>query len=370
MADESQVAMLKRSVEEWNEWREAHVGVPIDLQSADLAGLSLRGANLRNARLEMANLSHATLNYAHFRSAELRGANLAMCKVQHASFIDASLENASLCAADALSARWVRADLSDANLTEADLTNASLMSAKLKGTLVKECNFTNALLADTIFANVDLSKAHGLDSCKHLGPSVLDHRTLVRSRRLPMRFLRGCGLPEQMIDYLPSLLSVSVQFDSCFISYSTSDQSFADRLYADLQNHGVRCWFAPHDILPGRKLHEQIDDAIRVYDRLLLILSGHSMASEWVKTEIANARQKELAQKRQVLFPISIVPYEKVREWRAFDADTGKDSARAIRENYIPDFTGWERDHARYKAAFDKLLKGLKAEDTARPGPE
>ena len=108
MADESQVAMLKRSVEEWNEWREAHVGVPIDLRVGDLAGLSLR-VQFRNARLEMANLSHATLNYAHFRSAELRGANLAMCKVQHASFIDASLENASLCAADALSARWVRA---------------------------------------------------------------------------------------------------------------------------------------------------------------------------------------------------------------------------------------------------------------------
>ena len=60
---------------------------------------------------------------------------------------------------------------------------------------------------------------------------------------------------------------------------------FADHLYADLQARGVRCWFAPHDIQGGRKIHEQIDEAIRVYDKLLLILSDASMNSSWVKTE-------------------------------------------------------------------------------------
>jgi hypothetical protein len=51
---------------------------------------------------------------------------------------------------------------------------------------------------------------------------------------------------------------------------------------------GVRCWFAPHDIQGGRKIHEQIGAAIRVYDKLLLILSDASMNNSWVKTEIAN----------------------------------------------------------------------------------
>ena len=63
-----------------------------------------------------------------------------------------------------------------------------------------------------------------------------------------------------MIDYLPSVLEHAVQFYSCFISYSTRDQAFADRLHADLQSNGVRCWFAPHDIVPGKKIHEQIDE--------------------------------------------------------------------------------------------------------------
>src|ERR1039457_5720723 len=148
---------------------------------------------------------------------------------------------------------------------------------------------------------------------------------------------------------------------SCFISYSTNDQEFADRLYADLQNKGVRCWFAPHDIRGGKKIHEQIDQAIRIYDRLLLILSEHSMRSEWVKTEIAPARQKELREQRQVLFPIALVPFARIREWKCFDADTGKDSAREIREYFVPDFSIW-KDSASYRKAFGQLVRDLESE--------
>jgi hypothetical protein len=155
-----------------------------------------------------------------------------------------------------------------------------------------------------------------------------------------------------------------IQFYSCFISYSTENQDFADRLYADLQNNGVRCWFAPHDMKAGRKVHEQIDEAIRVYDRLLLILSDESMASPWVKTEIAKARAKEDSQRRRVLFPISLVPFQKIRAWDQFDADRGTDAAKEIREYHLPDFSGWTNPYI-YRPAFQKLLAALQSEETA-----
>lgn len=84
------------------------------------------------------------------------------------------------------------------------------------------------------------------------------------------------------------------------------------------------------------------------------------MNSEWVKTEIAHARQKELNEGRRVLFPISVVPFAKIRGWRCFDADTGKDSAREIREYFIPDFSNW-KDHDSYQHAFQRLLTDLRA---------
>jgi hypothetical protein len=53
--------------------------------------------------------------------------------------------------------------------------------------------------------NTALTNARGLDSCQHLGPSIVDHRTLQRSGRLPEVFLSGCGPPDNFIKYLPSL---------------------------------------------------------------------------------------------------------------------------------------------------------------------
>jgi hypothetical protein len=163
-----------------------------------------------------------------------------------------------------------------------------------------------------------------------------------------------------MIAYIRSSAG-AIQFYSCFISYSTKDQEFADRLYADLQNKGVRCWFAPHDIQGGRKIHEQIDEAIRLHDKLLLILSEHSMKSPWVTTEIAEARVREKRKKKQMLFPIALAPLAKVKRWKLFDADRGIDSAREIREYFIPDFSNW-KDHDSYQTAFQRLVKDLKAE--------
>jgi len=95
-----------------------------------------------------------------------------------------------------------------------------------------------------------------------------------------------------------------------------------------------------------------------MHDKLLLILSEHSINSEWVKTEISKARKREIKENRRVLFPIRLCPFEALRGWECFDADTGKDSAREIREYFIPDFSNW-RDHDAYKLPFDRLLKDL-----------
>jgi len=244
-----------------------------------------------------------------------------------------------------------------------------------------EADLSGSLLKQTAFVDVSLRGAKGLGTCEFLGPSHIDRQTCQRSGPLPLAFLRGSGFSDweievvglydqdltgsQLNDILYRVATIrgtgAVQFYSCFISYSTKDQEFADHLHANLQNNGVRCWFAPHDIQAGKKIHEQIDVAIRHCNRLLLILSEHSMNSEWVKTEIAHARQKELNERRQVLFPISLVPFAQIRDWKCFDADTGKDSAREIREYFIPDFSNW-KEHDAYQQAFQRLVRDLKAE--------
>jgi TIR domain/Pentapeptide repeats (8 copies) len=345
MANRKHLAKLMEGVEAWNKCR-VNRFKNADLSNADLHEMnlsgvnffrvSLNGCNLRGADLSGADLSHASLWRSDLRETNCTGADFDQCYLAGANFSGANLDGA---------------DLSEADLSEIDLSWAN----------VNGSDFDFAFLWGATFLGTDLSTAKNIDTIQHQGPSTVDLDTIYKSKgKLPAKFLRGVGVPDDFITFISSLTTNSSNFYTCFISYSTKDQDFADRLYADLQEKGVRCWFAPHDIRGGRKLHEQIDEAIRLNDKVLLILSPHSMQSEWVKTEIAKARKRELRYKQRILFPIRLAPFETLRDWECFDADAGKDSAREIREYFIPDFSNWE-DHDFYQEAFRRLIADLKS---------
>jgi hypothetical protein len=248
-----------------------------------------------------------------------------------------------------------QADLSEAHLNMADLSGAVLREANLKKANLSYVNLSHANMAmaelgDTVFGDVDLTKTRGLDECWHHGPSVVDFRTLCRSGNLPINFLRGCGLPDTLIEYLPSLRGDAIRFYSCFISFSAKDQVFADRLYADLQNNGVRCWFAPHDLPIGAKTWDAIDEAIRLREKLLVILSKASLASDWVEDEVTKAFAEERSRKETVLFPIRIDNAV---------MDTGEPWAVKLRDQRnIGDFRKLKNPEA-YQKSLDGLLRDL-----------
>ncbi len=358
MANPEHLEILKQGVEQWNKWREAHPKVRPELGGAQLHRVHLPGLNLSSANLEA----------AEFDGANLRSARLCQVNLWYADLYETNLAEADLSGADLR-----QVDLGEANLYGVDLSGAMLSEAKLGGANFTKSNlsdtdFTDAQVAVTVFADVDLSNAKGLEFIRHYGPSTVGIDTIYKSRgKIPEVFLRGCGVPDEFIAYIGSMVGRPLEFYSCFISYSTVDQAFAERLYNDLQGNGVRCWFAPHDIKGGRKIHEQIDEAIRLHDRLLLILSESSMNSEWVKTEIAKARKREVKEGKRVLFPIRLVPFEALRDWECFDADTGKDLSKEIREYFIPGFSNW-KDHDSYQKAFERLVKDLKTETKSAAG--
>ena len=104
-----------------------------------------------------------------------------------------------------------------------------------------------------------------------------------------------------------------------------------------------------------------------MHDKLLLILSEDSMNSNWVTSEIAKARAREEREKKQMLFPITLARFEEIKRWTLFDADRGIDSAREIREYFIPDFSRW-KEHDWYQKAFERLVKDLKDEAKSAAG--
>jgi hypothetical protein len=384
MANPEHLAFLKEGFEVWGRWRNNHERVRPDLCGADLSCRNLCGCDLNSAKLIGTNLSQSKLSNSSLRGADLVGADLTYADLRGASLRQSNLSGANLSKAlirhgdlsdaDLSGANLSNAILSETNLMEADLRNASLRGADLSAANLSWAKLDLADIAGanigyTILAHVNLSKVKGLETVRHEGPSTVGIDTIYISEgRIPHIFLRGAGVPENFISYMASLVCVGIEFYSLFISYSTNDQEFADRLHDDLQAKGVRCWFAPHDVKAGEKLDEQIDEAIRLHDKLLLILSPDSIKSEWVKTEISKARKREVRENKRVLFPIRLCTFAELRDWECFDSDAGKDSAREIREYFIPDFSNW-KDHDAYKLAFDRLLKDLqdRAAPVARP---
>jgi hypothetical protein len=173
------------------------------------------------------------------------------------------------------------------------------------------------------------------------------------------QFLKDNGIREQFVDAYKALLQPqSSDFDSVFISYSTRDQSFADFLWEQLRLRGIRTWYAPKDMKGGERIIDQVRSAIRAFDRLLLILSPNSIGSDWVENELRLAIRREKEANRRVLFPISVMPFEHLKEWDYVDADTGQDIGHYVRSFYIPDFSDW-RDTRKAKDELQRLAKAL-----------
>jgi uncharacterized protein YjbI with pentapeptide repeats len=404
--NERHLKILEQGVEIWNRWRKENPDIYPNLCCAKLNGVNLRDADLRGTNLSGADLGEVVsllpgmdfdgldhLRGADLREADLSGANLGRARLCGADFSGASFRRAYLQTADLSGAHllkahlnWAdlsRAILSDASLSEAnlsgtnlfgaDLREADLSGASLRGANLHGAHFSNANLGGTdlsgavaqgtTFADIDLSVVKGLDRVYHHGRSYIDIDTIYKSHgQIPETFLRGCGVPDTFIAYMHSLTGKAFEYYSCFISYSSEDEAFAQHLHADLQARGVRCWFAPKDITGGKKLYEQIDHAIQAHEKLLLVLSEHSIGSKWVMTEIRRTRKAEIRDKRQKLFPIRLVDMIKLKDWECFDADSGKDLAVEVREYFMPDFSAW-KDHDSYQRAFDHLLRDLKAEE-------
>jgi TIR domain-containing protein/pentapeptide repeat protein len=330
MANQEHLDILKQGVQAWNQWRNEHPDlqpvlqkaafiqpalgevkfIQADLSEANLSGANLMGADLRHVNFRGANLSEANLYGACLIGVNLIGARLLRATLRKAELGGVNLYRASLREASLKAASLSIANLYGADLREADLRETNLFETNLSAANLRDADLSGATLRQTFFGDVDLSTVNGLETVKHLGPSTIGIDTIIRSQgKIPEIFLRGAGVPPSIMEAIPSLIGSlkPIDFFSCFISYSSKDQDFAERLYADLRAKGVRCWLDKEDLKIGEKFRPRIDEAIRRHDKLLLVLSQHSVRSVWVEKEVETAFEKERRYKKLVLFPIRLV---------------------------------------------------------------
>jgi len=74
-----------------------------------------------------------------------------------------------------------------------------------------------------------------------------------------------------------------------FLSHSTRDRRFAERIAQVLRDHGVPVWHSGTNIVGAKQWHDEIGKALQRCDWLVLVLSRHSVKSQWVKRELLYA---------------------------------------------------------------------------------
>jgi hypothetical protein len=385
MANESELSLLKQGAKAWNEWRRGDWADRADLSQADLHEKDLRGANLKKANLNGADLyrtdlSEADLKWANLRAAVLQFANLERAVLQFADLSEADLSGADLSGAYLIGtnlsgvqlnrANLTGANLTGANLTEASLIRANLTEANLERAILDGTNLEAATVSLTIFGSINLSSCGGLDSVDHSGPSTLGVDSIIRSKgRIPEIFLRGVGLPDEWISYIPSLVGDGIQFFSCFISYSSKDKPFAVRLHDALQSKGIRCWLDEKQLLPGDDISRELERGIHLWDKFLLCASENSLTSWWVEDEIKTTLEKERALRKQrekpvhKLIPLNLDGYMFTDQW-----DLGV-LANEIRSRVAANFRGWETNKQNFDIQVDRVIKALRADEGAREKP-
>lgn len=339
------------------------------LMDADLSGANLLGVFLNGADLTKADLSNAEIVSGEAPEATLEEANFFRTKISNTDFSDANLLNAKFveCSLGGSFTRakfargkvlgcTVAAGFTDANLLETDFTSSDLSKASFKG---------------TILGNLDLSNVRGLEEATHNGPSVIGADTLAKSKgAIPDAFLRGCGLSDWAIEqaklYKPDLsndrineilykvydlrATRALQISNLFISYSHADGEFVDKLEGKLNELGVRHWRDIHDMKAGR-MEKQIDRAIRQNPTVLLVLSEHSLQSDWVEHEVRTARGLEKEIGRDVLCPVALDDSWKSSHWP-------ERVMEQIMEYNILNFSEW-KDDGKFEGMFHKLIDGL-----------
>lgn len=325
-----------------------------DLNGADFRGANLKGANFNGALLDGANLRNADLHGGDLRTAklvrvDLSRADLRLTNLSRVDLRGSDLRGADLSGANLKESSLMSASLHEADLRNADLTGVNLCGTNLTDTRLKDANLTGALVGGTVFADVDLRQVKGLETLQHVSPSTLGTDTLSRSRgSLPEAFLRGCGLSKAEIQ-------AARQTDPSprrrlLISHSQQDDAFVEALRGLLSERGLHSWVAAHE-LKGTLRERQSKLAIQHDVCLLLVLSEHSVHSDWAEHEVRLARKLEKDLGELVLCPISLDGAWQTPMWQGRILEQ-------IPTEKVLSFADW-REGSSLRLQFEKLVEEI-----------
>jgi len=333
-----------------------------NLREADLSGADLQKAYLIGADLSRAKLCGANLSGVMLRDANLSWADLTDANLSHADLTRATCQGAQFRKSNLAGAKFLAANLSGARLDHADLRNADLSDADLRDVVLAGSVLTGAIFTGTVIA-CDLSEVADLNGTKHRGPSHVSIEAIGSVKgNLPEQFLRGCGVAQEDLTLFRGRNGYAVKSYDCFISHSSEDSSFAQKLSDALQQRGIRCWCNKVAIHLGEGIPGCGGGEVGYGHKVLLCASRHMLDNAWINSEMNHVINSEDRFNREhgkeciTLIPLSVDGYIKSDQWQYSKRDL-------LRQRLAADFTGWQQDDQKFQQELEKVVEALRMTD-------
>ncbi len=177
--------------------------------------------------------------------------------------------------------------------------------------------------------------------------SLVDNKN--QNSRLQMRI---DNLEAELLK-LTQFVSLSKEVSKVFLSHSSADKPFVEKLKNDLEKEGIATWYDNKDINIGDIISEAISEGIKQSWYFLIVVSQNSVDSKWVKYELDEAYHEHIASGKKVL-PILI-------------GDIHDDEVPTrLRKHRYGDF----RIDDRYEDEFKKLCKAILLQSSKSVLPE
>ena len=95
-----------------------------------------------------------------------------------------------------------------------------------------------------------------------------------------------------------------------FLSYSSLDWRFANKVAQLLRHHGISVWHSDSDIVGAQHWYDAIGEALRRCDWFVVLLSPNSIKSVWVERELTFALKQQRYNNRIVPVVFQTCNYE------------------------------------------------------------
>ena len=147
--------LLRKSIQEFNEWRGKNYDLKPDLSGADLRGMNLFKANLCHADLSGADLRGSTLISIEARNADFEQADIRGALLQNANLSMSNLSRANLRGSN-LTGAFVQ----DCSLVEADLCETDCTCTKFRNSNFTDATFIDSIVKGASFEGSNIDQAH------------------------------------------------------------------------------------------------------------------------------------------------------------------------------------------------------------------